>query len=253
MEISTKGLVIKEQKVGESDRLVTVLTEERGVIRAFARRANSIKDKNLSSTGLLTLSRFFIYCGRDKYIIKEASAVEVFFGLRKDIEKLSLAQYFCELVLSLGISENESKQILSVILNAIYMLCENKSDPGTIKSVVEMKLMSLCGFMPDITRCGNCQCFESDNMYLLPQKGVIYCENCYLGDDKTAMKLSQAALSAMRHIIYSPGNKMFNFKIKGESKKMLEYATEKYAQSVLNRKFNTLDFYKNILNSGMIK
>ena len=39
MQIDTDGLVIMERQVGESDRLITVLTREEGVLRAFARRA----------------------------------------------------------------------------------------------------------------------------------------------------------------------------------------------------------------------
>ena len=39
MQIKTQGLIIKEQTIGESDRLVTVLTRDNGVLRAFARRA----------------------------------------------------------------------------------------------------------------------------------------------------------------------------------------------------------------------
>lgn len=43
MQVKTQGLIIREQTVGESDRLVTVLTRDAGVVRAFARRANNSK------------------------------------------------------------------------------------------------------------------------------------------------------------------------------------------------------------------
>ena len=35
MQIDTDGLIVKEQNIGESDRLVTVLTREEGILRAF--------------------------------------------------------------------------------------------------------------------------------------------------------------------------------------------------------------------------
>ena len=44
MQVKTQGLIIREQTVGESDRLVTVLTRDAGVVRAFARRAKNLKD-----------------------------------------------------------------------------------------------------------------------------------------------------------------------------------------------------------------
>ena len=97
MQIKTQGLIIKEQTIGESDRLVTVLTRDSGVLRAFARRAKNLKDSKSAATQLLCYSRLSIFKGRDKYIIDDAEPAEVFFGLRRDIGALSLAQYFCEL------------------------------------------------------------------------------------------------------------------------------------------------------------
>ena len=46
MKTTTKGIVIREQTVGESDRLVTLLTADFGIVKAFVRRANNIKNKN---------------------------------------------------------------------------------------------------------------------------------------------------------------------------------------------------------------
>ena len=97
MQVKTQGLIIREQTVGESDRLVTVLTRDAGVVRAFARRAKNLKDSKSAATQLLCYSRLSIFKGREKYMIDDAEPMEVFFGLRRDIAALSLAQYFCEL------------------------------------------------------------------------------------------------------------------------------------------------------------
>ncbi len=43
MKTATKALVIKEQTIGESDRLITLLSAEHGLIRAFVRRAKSLQ------------------------------------------------------------------------------------------------------------------------------------------------------------------------------------------------------------------
>lgn len=45
MLLETDGLVIREKPVGESDRLVTILTRHDGVVRAFARHAKRFNDK----------------------------------------------------------------------------------------------------------------------------------------------------------------------------------------------------------------
>ena len=86
MQINTDGLIIREQSIGESDRLVTVLTREQGILRAFVRGAKAMKSRSASSTQLLCYSRLSIYEGREKYIIDEAEPIEVVFSLRTDFE-----------------------------------------------------------------------------------------------------------------------------------------------------------------------
>ena len=143
MQINTDGLIIREQSIGESDRLVTVLTREQGILRAFVRGAKAMKSRSASSTQLLCYSRLSIYEGREKYIIDEAEPIEVFFSLRTDFEKLSLAQYFCELALALAPEKMEAGDFLRLVLNALYFLGKGKLPAAQIKAIVEMRMLSL--------------------------------------------------------------------------------------------------------------
>lgn len=122
MQVKTQGLIIREQTVGESDRLVTVLTRDAGVVRAFARRAKNLKDSKSAATQLLCYSRLSIFKGREKYMIDDAEPIEVFFGLRRDIAALSLAQYFCELAYLMVPEDTDSEEYLRLILNSLHFL-----------------------------------------------------------------------------------------------------------------------------------
>ena len=76
---TTEGLVIKEMKIGESDRLVTLFTREYGIIRAFAAGAKNIKSKKGAATSLLTYSSFTILNKKESLRIYEAEAISSFF------------------------------------------------------------------------------------------------------------------------------------------------------------------------------
>ena len=60
MKFSTDGLVIRTVNVGESDRAVTVLTRDRGLMSAFATGARKQNSKNGAATSLLTYSDFTV-------------------------------------------------------------------------------------------------------------------------------------------------------------------------------------------------
>ena len=118
--ITTEALVIKEMKLGESDRLVTLFTRDYGIIRAFAAGAANVKSRRCTATSLLTYSSFTIVKKKDIYKIREAAPIRVFFRLGCDIEQLALAQYFCELsyvFVSSGVPDGE---FLRLILNSLH-------------------------------------------------------------------------------------------------------------------------------------
>lgn len=247
MQIKTQGLIIREQTVGESDRLVTVLTQDEGVVRAFARRAKNLKDSKNSATGLLCYSRLNLYKGRDKYIINDAFPIEVFFGLRQDIVRLALAQYFCGLAFEVVPDGVESGEYLRLVLNALHFLSEGTRPPELLKPIVELRMLSLAGYMPDLICCAQCGTYEAERMFFKVNRGAIYCQDCYLDNGDPSAVLSPSALTAMRHIIYSDFEKIFSFSLTGTSLQELSTAVEAYTVHILQKRPKTLDFYQSLL------
>lgn len=242
MQISTDGLIIREQTVGENDRLVTILTRDAGLVRAFARGAKRIKNKNASATQLLCYSRFVLYCGRDKYIVEDAQPLQVFFELRRDIESLSLAQYFCELSLSLVPEETPAGEFLRLVLNALHYLAKKEKPPLLLKSVVELRMLSLAGYMPNLICCDECGAYEVETMFFLPRHGIIRCENCGSGAEMS-IALPPSVVTAMRFIIYSEFDKIFSFSLPEQGFSLLSRASEQYVLCRLERDFSTLQFF----------
>ena len=243
MNIKTDGIILRETMTGEQDRLVTVLTRSNGVIKAFVNGARNPKSKNVSSTGLLCYSDFMINKSqKGVYVIREATAKEIFFLLRNDIVNLSLAQYFAELTYELSPREEDSSEFLSLILNSLYLLSTGKRNRKTIKAVIELRMLTLAGYMPSLICCENCGAYESEIMYFSPYTGELYCELC-----KGAQKLSRlnlATVTAMRHICFSTSDKIFNFKLPDEHLIALSDVSERYLINITSRKYKTLAFYK---------
>jgi DNA repair protein RecO (recombination protein O) len=245
MRTDAEGLVIKESRVGESDRLVTVLTKQKGVLRAFVQRAEKAKSGKLAATRLFSYSRFTIFEGRDKYIIDDAQPMEIFFGLRKDIETLSLGQYFCELAGELAPEGTEAGSFLRLMLNALYILEKGTRQPLVVKAAAEMRMLSMAGYMPNLMCCCGCGVYEADEMYFLPFEGKIICGSC--AEDMLqagqAFPLSRGAMTALRHTIYADFEKLFNFRLPSGALCELSRASEAYVLHTLGKNLKTLEFY----------
>lgn len=243
MTTTTKGLVIREQTIGESDRLVTLLTADYGLVRAFVRGAKQMKNRLASSTSLFAFSDFSLYRGRDAFTVDNAVPIEVFFDLRKDIVRLAVAQYFAQLAYELCEEEHPAPEMLSVLLNSLHLLCNSSKDIRLIKSAVEFRLLSLGGYMPNILACANCSVYESDLMYFDTLDGCIYCENC---PKAGAIPCPKNVITAIRFICLTEPKKIFSFALSEDNLVLLSQISEKYLLSRIQKKLPTLEFYKGI-------
>lgn len=242
MRLNTEGLIIKEIQTGEADRLVTVLTRDMGVIRAFVRGARSIKSRSLSATQLLGYSKLSIYMNRDVYTIDEAEPIEVFFGVRGDFARTSLAMYFCELIIELAPEGGDSSELLSLILNTLYKLSNNKLSVAQLKAIFELRILSLTGYMPNLLACSSCGEYSTEMMYFDVEHACLFCSDCK--PERHSLELTIGVVSAMRHICLSEPEKIFSFSLSAQGLKSLSEISEIYLLARTQRRYKSLELYR---------
>lgn len=133
------------------------------------------------------------------------------------------------------------------MLNSLHFLSQGSREQKLIKAVLELRMLSLAGFMPDLSACALCGALNSDTMLLLPSEGRIVCKKCVKNRQSSGgLVISSDVLAAMRHIIYSEFEKCFSFKMSETGLESLSRCAEVYMLSQLGRGFKTLDFYNTI-------
>lgn len=242
----TPGLVLKETRYKESDRILTILTPGYGVISASAQSSMRLKSKLFSACGLFCYSEFTLVPGRNMYTIREASVKNVFHGISSSIEGMSLAMYLAEMAAALSPTGQEAEHELRLLLNCLYMISENKADLRVVKAVFELRTMSECGFMPQLVCCRDCSAYDGDAFYLDAEDGHLLCADCASRAGKTC-NLDKAALYALRHICLVDDKKIFAFKISVGSLAKLSAVTERYALVHLDKSLKSYDFLKTVL------
>ncbi|MDE6722911.1 MAG: DNA repair protein RecO [Eubacterium sp.] len=243
MRRTTKGLVIKEQTIGESDRLVTLLTADFGLVKAFVRRAKQLKSRLNSATTLFAYCDFSLYKSKDAFVVDDAVPIEVFFNLRQDIDRLTLAQYFAQLAYELSAEEQPQEELLRLILNSLHLLCKGEKSIAQIKAVFEFRALCLGGYMPSVLACDHCGTYETPLMYFDTMEGKIYCENC---PKAGAVPVPKNVITAIRFICLTEPTKIFSFSLSDENISLLESVAEKYTLSRIQRRLSALEFFKGL-------
>ncbi len=246
MQISDDALVIREKRLEEKDRLLTLLTKNHGVITAYAKGATSLKGGMVSSTELLCYSHFQLFTKSERAYVDKAESNTVFFGLRKDIEKLSLASYFCQICCELIHQHDNCEYYQRLMLNCLHYLEKDKMPPQLIKCIFELRCLTIAGYMPDLVACTACGDMGS-RIFFSPIGGVIFCEKCKPQLINNYMEISASALSAMRHIIYSDFEKLFAFSISQQSVDELSGICRAYTIAQVEKLLPALTFYESFV------
>lgn len=245
MRICTDGIVIGTDNMDESDRLVSLLSPDCGVVRAYARGARRPGNRLSGTTELLCYSRFVLFSHRDKVTVDSADGNLQFFGVRGDLEKLSLAAYLCEICKETAPVGSKAVEQTKLLLNVLHLLESGKRTPLFLKPVYELRQIALSGYMPNLVGCQQCGVYQCGAVAFDILGGVIVCTNCQPG--APGLPLSPSLLAALRHILYSEPEKLFSFSLPEDGQKALSSVTERYLITQLGRTFKTLDFYKSIV------
>ncbi len=239
--LTTRGLVLRTTEYKETDRILTVLSADHGLLTMKARGVRSNRSKLKGACQLLTYAEFTVGEAHGFSSITEATAIEMFPELRTDIVLLSLASYFAQLAEALSQEDAASP---ALILNALYALAKLKKPPQLVKAATELRLAALAGYLPELSGCCVCGDPEPDRFSIAD--GTLECASCRASDG-VRMPLSAASLAAMRYIVSCPDKKLFSFALTGAAEKELCDAAESYLLTQLERSFYTLDFYKSLL------
>lgn len=147
-EFTTDAVVLRQADYKESDRILTVLTPERGIITVGAKGVRNIKSKNSAAVQLFSYSELEILQTGSRYTLRTATLKNGFFGLRADLNRYSLACYAADAAAHFCTEASDESEPFRLLLNLFYALSEAKEKSlWLLKAAYELKLCTVCGFM----------------------------------------------------------------------------------------------------------
>ena len=136
MQAKTAGMILKQRDIGENDRILTVLSQDMGLIEVCARRSKSPKNPLTAATQVLCYSSFELYKGKASYYIADsAEIIRPFYDLRLDVVKVALASYFAELCAAVSPTVETSDEILRMLLNTMHLLETERYTIGHLRPI----------------------------------------------------------------------------------------------------------------------
>ncbi|MBP0017524.1 MAG: DNA repair protein RecO [Cyanobacteria bacterium SBLK] len=156
------GINLKSIPLGESDRIVTILTAEYGLVRAVAPGSRKQKSRLRGRVEPFVINELLIARGRSLDKITQAETRASYPGLSKNLGKLSIGQYWAEIVLALALSDRPQEELYLLFTEHLQRL--ERIDRGSDRDLFSASilahlthgifhLLTLGGLSPRIQHC----------------------------------------------------------------------------------------------------
>lgn len=236
MKERVMGIVLSAVTIGEYDKRVVLLTKERGRISAFARGARRPRSSLSATTEPFTFGEFYLYRGRDSYTIEQVVAKNYFPELRRELDSLYMAFYFCEVADYYTREGMEAKEEINLLYLSLKALSLTSIPKKLVRYIYEFRMLYLEGECPRIFECMQCGGKEGLHHFYVGEAGVL-CDTCHTGN--TGIAISETAMYTLQRIVSSPLQNLYSFTVSDTVLAEIGVVVSRYFLAHTDRKFQT--------------
>lgn len=194
-----QGVVLRTYRLGEADRIVVLLTQGHGKVRAVAkgvRRTNSKFGGRLEPMSRVSL---LLWQGRsDLDIVNQAEVIDAYRFVRRDLPRVSAGLALLEVADQLAQERHADRHLYEMLVGALKVLDDPTRDPGLVPAAFFLKTLVLEGAGPVVTACASCGEAEPDVELVAFDlfEGGMLCRRCRRG-----RPVSAGALEVLRQVL----------------------------------------------------
>ncbi len=231
--IKVIGIVIAENSVSDSDKMLTILTSEYGKINAIAKRSRQIKSSLLSGTQFLCLSNFTLYKGSTTFRVNEAIPIEMFYNIYEDYDKLLLATNITKTIHCVALENYFEHNLLKLFLITLKFISKNSKSKSDIfiESVFKLRLLAQLGFTPELVDLPEISSTKNNKLiYELifdfeDNRVIAVNENIKI---RNSIRIQKETLLALKYIFSSNLDDIYDFTISDRILIELSKISDKY-------------------------
>ena len=184
-----QGIVLGAFKLGEADKILTILTQEEGKVRAVAKGIRRTKSRFGARLEPFTHVDLMLYRGRNLDTVTQVEIIEPFRRLRTDFALFSAGEAMLEAADKVAEEHERNVRLFLLLRRGLGALEGVPLDPAAVAESYLLKLLGLSGFGPILGACAVCGARPVER-FSHAQGGTV-CEECR---DRDARRASPGAL-----------------------------------------------------------
>lgn len=176
-----EAVVLRTQKLGEADRIVTMLTRRHGRVRAVGKGVRRTSSRFGARLEPFTLIDIQCYQGRSLDTVNQVETIAAYGALIvDDYPRWTAGQAMLETAERMTPEEQEpaSQQFL-LLVGGLRALAEKEHDSGLVLDAYLVRSLSVAGYAASYDACARCGA-EGPHRWFSVTSGGALCDDCKL-------------------------------------------------------------------------
>jgi DNA repair protein RecO (recombination protein O) len=230
-----QGIVLGSVKLAEADKIVTILTQTSGKVRAVAKGIRRTTSKFGARLEPFTHVDLMLYRGRNLDTVTQAEILQPFRALRDDFALFSAGEAMLEATDKVAEEHERNVRLFLLLLQGLRALERRPADPAAVAEAFLVRLLGLSGFAPALVACAVCGTTPA-RRFSHSQGGAV-CDGCQDGGSVKAEPAALAWLDSLtRGELDVAGDSSPTPAVRGEARALLygfaEYHLERRMRSL---------------------
>ena len=250
MKSKTEAIIISSMNLGEADKLVTLFSLDRGMLKGVAKNARKSFKRFGAGLESFTLVRAHLYEREHQELarIESVDIIEQHASIGSDLGRAAAGAVMLELVREMSpLGERNARAFL--LLSHVLHLMDEGEDPLFLLNIFKIKFLSLVGYQPKLDHCLSCGNEPKGEMVFLGMKGGVLCPDCMVSSGEQEIRLSPGAVGFYYQALRMEMDKISRLKPSTGIVRELDRVFTTHTFHILGKGLKSAEFLKAVFNT----
>jgi DNA repair protein RecO (recombination protein O) len=243
---TAEAVILRKVDYGEADRILTLLTRERGKVPAIAKSVRKSKSRMSGQLDVFAHGKMLLAEGKTMDVVTQFQRITENSALGSDLKRAAVASVVVEVADKIMEERHAAPEMFTLVVDALTHLSDRETPPLMELADFLMRILAELGYTPELLRCARCGGpLGEEGLAFSALAGGVVCNGCS-HHDMPARAISSRSVKILRVLAAGDRELFFRLRLDEADNRAIESVLEAQLEHHLDRQLKSIDFLRRV-------
>ncbi|MGI8609082.1 MAG: DNA repair protein RecO [Candidatus Dormibacteria bacterium] len=243
---AAEAVILRKVDYGEADRILTLLTRERGKVPAIAKSVRKSKSRMAGQLDVFAHGSMLLAEGKSMDVVTQFQRITENSALGSELKRAAVASVVTEVADKILEERHAAPEMFNLVVDALRHLSDREVAPVTELADFLIRVLSELGYTPEVHRCARCGgALGEEGLSFSALAGGVVCRNCS-HHDGAGRAINSRTVKILRVLAAGDRELFFRLRLDPADNEAVETVLEAQLEHHLDRQLKSIDFLRRV-------